>query len=288
MNWFHITDPNDPKLDELAKEYALHPLHIEDCRHRNQRAKLEETEGYLFVVLKPVEIAGDGSMEFVDLDLFVGRDFCITVQEEPCASVTQATALVERLGNGQRPDQIFYRVFDTIVDSYFPAIDRVGDRIDELEDVILHQPTTKELDEIFQIKRALMDLRRVLVNTRDVSLLVQKNGHPLISSDLSPFFRDIFDHIARNLDSVEMHRDMLTGALDVYLSSVANRTNQVMKVLTVLSTIALPSIVISGIYGMNLTNIPFLNTPHGVWIVLGTMLFSTVGLLAMLKRFGWW
>jgi magnesium transporter len=113
--------------------------------------------------------------------------------------------------------------------------------------------------------------------------------YPTISNDpdLSPFFRDIYDHVARNLDSVETQRDLLNGTLDVYLSSLANRTNNVMKVLTILSTIALPALVISGVYGMNIKGIPFIDSPHGIWVVSGAMVLTTVGLLAFLKKFGW-
>ena len=152
---------------------------------------------------------------------------------------------------------------------------------------MLDRPRPDVLQEVFRLKRALIELRRVLVNTRDVSLFVQRDAGPLLSADLGPFFRDIYDHVARNLDAVEMLRDLLSNTLDVYLSSVANRTNEVMKVLTVLSTVALPSIVISGIYGMNVKNIPFLESPHGMWIVVAMMACSTVLLLWMLKKFRW-
>jgi magnesium transporter len=288
MPWHHIENPQDPQLDELAKRYDLHPLHIEDCRNRNQRAKVEETPNYLFVVLKPVNrIDDDGTLTFTDLDIFVGRDFCITVEEQRCTASQEALASAGKLANPDRPDQIFYRLFDAIVDSYLPAIDHVDEDIDDLEDVVVNRPSPNALQDIFDLKRSLVDLRRTLVNTRDVCIQVQREQGSLISPELGPFFRDIYDHIARNLDSVETHRDLLTGALDVYLSSVANRTNEVMKVLTVMSTIALPAIVISGIYGMNIKNIPFVDSSYAVWIVLGSMALTTLGLLWLLKRFGW-
>src|SRR5207248_10659462 len=124
---------------------------------------------------------------------------------------------------------------------------------------------------IFETKRSLILLRRVLVNTRDVAGHLQRSESPFIARDLWPFLRDVYDHVARNLDAVEMQRDLLNGALDVYLSSVANRTNQVMKVLTVLGTIALPALVISGIFGMNLKGLPWIDSPHGSTIVGGIM-----------------
>jgi magnesium transporter len=286
MPWHHIENPQDPQLDELAKRYDLHPLHIEDCRSRNQRAKAEERPDYLFVVLKPVNSV-DGGISFTDLDIFVGRNFCITVEEERCKASQEAVTSAAKLADPERPDQILYRLFDAIVDSYLPAIDRVDEDIDDLEDVVVNRPSPNALQDIFDLKRSLIDLRRTLGNTRDVCIQVQRDQGSLISPELGPFFRDIYDHIARNLDSVETHRDLLSGALDVYLSSVANRTNEVMKVLTVMSTIALPAIVISGIYGMNVKNIPFVESSHAVWVVLGSMALTTLGLLWLLKRFGW-
>src|SRR4029077_183650 len=124
-------------------------------------------------------------------------------------------------------------------------------------------------------------------NTRDVAGHVQRTESDLIQRDLWPFLRDVYDHVARNLDSVEMQRDLLTGSMDIYLSSIANRTNQVMKVLTVLGTIALPSIVISGFFGMNLKGLPWVDSPYGAEIALGLMAASTGGLLAVLKKFNW-
>ena len=287
MPWYQITDPQDPKLDELAAQYQLHPLHIEDCRHRRQRAKVEERPDYFFVVLKPVETMPDSELNFPDFDIFVGRDFCITVTEGSSGVIHDALARCERLAAPDRPDEIFYRLFDSIVDSYLPATDHINDRLDDLEDRVLDQPTPAAMQEILHLKRALIELRRVLVNTRDVGLHVQREPGSLISADLFPFFRDIYDHIARNIDLVETARDILNGSLDVYLSSVANRTNQVMKVLTLLSTVALPAIVITGVYGMNIKGIPFIDSPYGAQVVVGIMIATTALLLWGLKRMGW-
>ena len=193
----------------------------------------------------------------------------------------------ERLAQPDRPDQIFYRLFDSLTDSYLPAIDRISDRIDMLEDKVLEQPSPAALQEIFHLKRALADLRRVLVNTRDVSIHLQRDPGSLIAADLFLFFRDIYDHIARNVDSVETQRDLLNGSLDVYLSSVANRTNEVMKVLTILSTIAIPAVVITGIYGMNIKGIPFIDSSHGIEIVVLLIVGTTLSLLWLLRYLKW-
>jgi magnesium transporter len=186
-----------------------------------------------------------------------------------------------------RGDQLLYRVFDSLVDSYLPILDGYSEEIDQIEDLVLDRPTPETLQRIFSTKRSLIEMRRVLTNTRDVAGHLQRTETDLIQRDLWPFLRDIYDHVARNMDLVEMQRDLLTGTMDIYLSSVANRTNQVMKVLTVLSTIALPSIVISGFYGMNTKGLPWVESPHSTWIAVAAMAVTTAVLLWILKRFEW-
>jgi magnesium transporter len=287
MDWHLVRDPQDPELDRLAERYRLHPLHIEDCRHRDQSAKVEESRGYLFAVLKTVEIASDGSLTLADLDVFLGRDFIITVEEPDQHCARGLLEAVQQADSRMRADQVFYRIIDSVVDSYLPVLDRFSEIIDELEDQVLDRPAPETLARIFETKRNLIVLRRVLVNTRDVAGHLQRSETDLIHRDMWPFLRDVYDHVARNLDLVEMQRDLLTGSLDIYLSSVANRTNQVMKVLTVLGTIALPALVISGIYGMNLKGLPWADSPHGTAMVSGVMLATTVVLLAILRWFRW-
>ena len=142
-------------------------------------------------------------------------------------------------------------------------------------------------EDLLDLKRALIALRRVLGNTRDVAGHLQRSESPLIGRDMWPFLRDVYDHVARTLDLVETQRDVLNGALDIYLSSVANRTNQVMKVLTVLGTVALPALVISGIYGMNLKDLPWATHPHGFYFATGLMAAVTALLLVVLRILRW-
>ena len=287
MDWHEIRDPQDAELDRLAERYRLHPLHVEDCRHRNQSAKVEESRGYLFVVLKTVHLTEDRSLQVGDLDIFLGRDFLITVEEALCPPVRKMLEQVRGAAAGQRADQLFYRITDGVVDSYLPVLDHFSEVIDGLEDQVLDRPVPDTLARIFETKRSLIELRRVLVNTRDVAGHMQRSESDLIHREMWPFLRDVYDHVSRNLDLVEMQRDLLTGSLDIYLSSVANRTNQVMKVLTVLGTIALPALVISGIYGMNLKGLPWADSAYGTAIVSGMMLATTVVLLGILRLMRW-
>jgi magnesium transporter len=284
MIWHDIRDPGDPQIDKLAQEYNLHPLHLEDVRNRNQSAKAELLNGYLFIVLKPVELTEDRCLNIADLDFFLGPDWLITIQEESCAAVTTALDKVQGLNGSLRADEIFYRVMDSIVDSYHPIIDRVTDQIDELEDVALDNPEPEVLTAIFDLKRVLMQLRRILANTRDVVGQLLRNESGLVKHDLTPFLRDVYDHLMRNLDLIEINRDLLNGATELYLSSVANRTNQVMKGMTILGTIATPALVITGLYGMNLKTLPFADAQHSWGIVIGIIGFVSLMMFLILKR----
>ncbi|MEO6912172.1 MAG: magnesium transporter CorA family protein [Edaphobacter sp.] len=285
MPWYELESAKDPRLDELAKQYNLHPLHIEDCRSDNEGVKVDTGSHYTFAVFKPVHIDGDPA--FTTIDIFAGKDFFITITEPACPSSAEALARARRDGSDDNPGKLLYLILDTIVDLYFPAIDRFDDRIDDLEDTVIGSPSPEILQSVFALKRELIDLRRVLANTRDASVHLQRDPGSIIDAEHQPYVRDIYDHIARLLDAVETQRDLLNNTLDIYLSSVANRTNEVMKVLTVVGTIALPVIAISGIYGMNLKGLPFEASPHGALYVGGVTISSTILLLAVLRKLKW-
>jgi magnesium transporter len=286
MIWHDIADPRDPELDRLAAQYHLHPLHIEDCRERGQRGKAEDGPDYEFVVLKSVEMSADGELTFPDLDVFIGADWVITVRE---GDPLESRRLLETIRSlpSLSPAQTLYRIFDVTVDSYLSVTDRLDDTIDELEELVLSDPSPEVLSRIFRTKRTLVELRRILVNARDVAAHLYRAEHRLIPSELLPFLRDVYDHVARNLDLVETQRELLSGVMDVYLSSVANRTNQVMKVLTVLGTVALPVLLISGFFGMNLKGLPFNESDFGTLIVSGLMIAVTILLLGILWLLKW-
>src|SRR5271156_4836858 len=286
MSWYALDDPNDPQLDELARQFQLHPLHIEDYRSNNERLKAEASDNYLFLILKFIQSVQDGDIGFASIYLFVGRDFLVSVRDPSCVS-DEILQRAQKAGPDEIPSKLLYLIMDSIVDSYFVSIDHSDDRIDDLQDSVLDNPSPQILENLFDQKRKLIELRRVLVNLRDACMSLQRESGSVLQPELYPFFRDVYDHALRLLDSVETLRDLLNNTFDVYLSSVANRTNQVMKVLTVLSTIALPALVLSGIYGMNLKGLPFLESDHGTEIVVGMMVVSTGIVLWMLKKFDW-
>ena len=299
MPWYELTSANDPKLNELAQQFDLHALHLEDARSDDERIKVDQASGYTFAVLKPMYLVPDdpkhpelaSKVAVSTLDLFAGRKdkdgFFISVADPNCPVTVSALERARRDGSDDNPARLLYLILDTIVDNYFPIIDHYDDDIDSLEDEVVARPEPAMMQEIFALKRKLMELRRVLVGTRDATLHLQRDPQSIIDTEHQPFVRDIYDHVIRLLDAVETQRDLVNNVLDIYLSSVANRTNEVMKVLTIMSTIALPALAITGIYGMNLRGLPFEQSPHGASIVALITVACTVGLLFILKMRNW-
>lgn len=296
MPWYELESADDNKLTELAKKYNLHPLHIEDAKAPDESIKVEQTPTYTFAVLKPIKLVKNAANEitgvsFSTIDIFAGKQdgesFFITIADPTCPTSQAALERARREGADDRPARLLYLILDTIVDGYFPAIDHYDDCIDELDSQVINTPEPDTLQSVFNLKRQLISLRRVLVNTRDATLHLQRDPQSIIDAEHQPFIRDIYDHVVRLLDTVETQRDLTNNALDIYLSSVANRTNEVMKVLTVLGTIALPAIAISGIYGMNVKGLPFEDSPHGALIISAVAGALTLLLLIWFKRKKW-
>ena len=294
MPWYQLDNPQDPRLDELARQYNLHPLHVEDVRSADESVKVDSGTNYTFAVFKPIFLRPDPDNQgeemptFSTIDVFAGKDFLITVVDDPeCPATREALERARRDGDDEHPARMLYLILDTIVDHYFTAIDHFDEHIDQLEDQVFDSPSPEILNRVFAIKRDLIALRRVLVNTRDASLHLQRDPNTIIDAEHQMYIRDTYDHVARLLDSVETQRDLLNNTLDIYLSSVSNRTNSVMKVLTVLGTIALPALAISSLYGMNLKGLPFEESPHAALYVAGLIVLSTVVLLGILRRMKW-
>jgi magnesium transporter len=281
--WFDVADPASPELDELAQRFGLHELQIEDCRHRPQRPKTEEHDHYIFTVLKHIHDAGE--LDFDDIDLFLGPDFLISVRSADAVVIesVRARAAQEKV---ERLDRLFYMIVDQIVDGYQPVLDKLADETSEIEDLVLDHPDPETLARIFSLKRKLIEFRRVAGSMREVVNALIRREKGLLGDDLDPYFRDIYDHVVRTVDMIETYRDLLSGALDIYLSAVANRTNEVMKVLTIWGTVALPLVIITGFFGMNL-KLPWASDPHGTDYAVALMAVSTISILVYFKIKRW-
>jgi magnesium transporter len=285
LAWFDVADPMSPELDELGKRFGLHPLEIEDCRHRPQRAKVEDYPNHIFAVLKYLSGGGE-TTTFEDLDVFIGTDFLITVHPAECTALEKVGQRARQKGT-KRLDEILYTITDHIVDEYLALLDRFSDEISRIEGEVLERPEPPVLAKILGLKRRLIEFRRTASGMREVVNGIMRREHGPVQDELDPYFRDVYDHLMRTVELAETQRDLLTGSLDVYLSAVANRTNEVVKVLTIYGTIALPLVIITSFFGMNL-HLPWTNNPYGVWYASGLMLLSTAIVLIYFKRKRWY
>jgi magnesium transporter len=284
VQWFDLDDPSSPALDDLARRFKLHELQIEDCRHRPQPAKTDEYGHYIFTVLKHLQRKGE-SFVFDDLDIFLGPDFLITVHQGSCQTVDKVRQLATH-SQPDRLDRIFYRLVDWVVDDYLVLVDEIAEQVSDVESEVLEHPDPPILRRIFQLKRRLIEFRRVTAGMREVINAVIRREHGVVNDDLDPYFRDVYDHLVRTVDLIETYRDLLTSSLDIYLSAVANRTNQVMKILTIWGTVALPLVIITGFFGMNLP-LPWEHSAHGTLFSVALMVLSSVIVLFYFKRKGW-
>src|ERR1041384_434049 len=287
--WLDLDDPMSHDLDDLASRYRFHELAIEDCRHHIQLAKLDYYDGYSFIIVntthysvKPCEV------QVREIDVFVGPEYIVTVHDGPSTAVED---ILKRLTSNAkhltRPDQVLHAIIDIVVDRYLPPLEHMGDTIDEVEDQLLISPTASLLQTIFELKRGLLQFRRAVSSQRELLNLLIRDESSLIHQDMRIYFRDVYDHAVRAMDLVETYRDLLTGGLDIYLTQMANRTNDIVKALTILATIMLPLTLVTGYFGMNFEYIPGLKSPDGIWYTTGFLLLITVSMLVFFKLRKW-
>jgi magnesium transporter len=292
VTWINVDAVSDPQtVEAIGKHFGLHPLLLEDVMNTDQRPKMDNYDDYLFLVLKMIMINVDTRAPEADQVSFVlGRNYLISFLERPSEVFLPA---VERLQaersrirkNG--PDYLLYTLVDVIVDNYFAIIDKGSEILEELETRVIAGARTDTLVDIQKRKRDFMFLRKSISPLRDVLLAIERNDTDLISPSLMVFFRDIADHSIRVIDNIETSREMLSGMLDIYLSSVSNRLNEVMKVLTVISTIFMPLTFIAGVYGMNFHNMPEIGWPYGYYASLVLMGLVVITMLIFFKRKKW-
>lgn len=289
FRWYHVDDPRGPALDELAAQLGLHELAVEDCRNHRQRAKLEEYDGHLFVIFNSVHFdPATQKCWFREIDFFVGKDFLISVREGPMPSRTVATVLPAFQADPTmaHPGRLLQAMLDFMVDQYLPVLDTVEDRIEQIEEQILENPTPRLLADIFALRRALIDFRRVALAGREAINHLLYRAEPWFRSQ-QPYFRNIYDHIVRALDFAETYRDILTGVLDVHLSTTANHTNNIMKRMTAWATVAIPFLLITGFFGMNFPNLPWLDSSLG-WVYASVAMTAVgVGIGVYFKYRDW-
>lgn len=288
--WLDALKPDHRDMEFLADEFGFHSLTIEDYFTPHARPKVDEYPGYYFIVTHAVKYARDLS-ELIpsELDLFLGKNYIVTLHEDPLDILKFVADVWARepkmLENGV--GMLFYDIMDGLVDSYFPILDQMDDQIDGIEDDIFTAGKVSSAESTFKLKRSLLVLRRIAAPLRDVFNTLMRRDQPLLSDQTVMYLRDLYDHTLRITDTIDTYRDILTGALDAYLTVISNQMNGVMKTLTVITTVLVSMQVISGIYGMNFVNMPELHWRYGYPMAIGGMALISVGLMYFFKRIKW-
>ena len=289
--WVDLAAPSIPEALILSDTFAFHRLSVEDAMSDRQYPKAEAYDGYLYVILHGIHYKkGDHCFATHDVDFFVGANYLVTVHDGDSASIIElrdhATRNLRILSEG--PVALLHRIVDAMVDFYRPEMDKLEDRIDEVEKQIFEQPDSMLVRRILDEKRQVAGLRRIITPQRDVVARLARRDFVDISTEMSFRFRDVYDHIVRVADDVLMFQDRITGMLDAHLSNVSNRLNEVMKVLTVVATILMPLTLLTSLYGMNVPLPQFPGGDHAqFWWLFGSMTVIVVAMLAMFRRRRW-
>jgi magnesium transporter len=251
--WLDLLSPSEEELRQVGGIFGLHDLAIEDSIKFGQRPKLDDYADHVLLVFYGVHEGNGDEPDVVEVHIFISGHAVITVHRDHCGPLTDIRDRLER-GPKFREGYVVYRILDALTDSFFPLLTRMDDEIDALEDAMVEHPTDEQLHHIFRLKRSLLTMRRVVAPQRD---LLASGGDlikrlPGLDVDKAhDYFRDVYDHLIRISEQIDSYRDLLTGALDVYLSTVSNRMNGVMKQLAVVSTIFLPLTFVTGFFGQN-------------------------------------
>ncbi len=290
--WVDMEAPTAADEKILAEVFHFHPLTIEDAVATRNQPKVEAFPDYLFFIVHGVRVETNSrTFATKELDGYLGKNFVVTYHHESFVSIDKVKRQIRSSAFvcGRGADYLLHQILDELVDLYLPIVDDFDDAINEIEDRIFESKRASNaiLEEILTLKRNIARLRRVTSKQLQVLYQISHGEFPFIEDAHLPFFRDVYDHLQRVADLAESYRDLIGGLLDIQFSVTSNRTNEVVKVLTIFSAIMLPLSVIAGIYGMNFDYMPELHTENGFYVTLGFMAFITLALLIYFWRKGW-
>jgi magnesium transporter len=290
ITWVNVAGLTQTEIiAEIGGYFHLHPLIQEDILNTTQRPKLEDFEEYLFFTIK-MPIVEDGEISAEQVSIVLHNQAVLSFQEQQ-SDVFDTVRNRLKTGKGRMrkegADYLAYALLDAVVDGYFEVFEKIGERIEDLEDGVLTNPTPPILERIHSLKSELIYLRKSIWPLRDVVSGLERSESKLIADSTSLYFKDVYDHVIQVADTLETYRDMVTGMLDIYLSSVSNKMNEVMKVLTIIATIFIPLTFIAGLYGMNFGNMPELGWEYGYFTALLGMLLIAIGELVYFRKKGW-
>ncbi len=292
MTWINVAGLHDASLIErLGLALGLHPLVLEDIANASQRPKVEEYDGYLFVVLKMLEYDLEQDQTMVEqVSLILGDNYLVSFQEDSNDVFDPVRARLRNSAGRLRKfaaDYLAYALIDAIVDNYFVVLELMGDRIEGIEEQVAEHPEERPLPEIYRLKREMIALRRAVWPLREVLAMLQHSESSLIRPGTVVYLRDVYDHTVQMMDTIESMRDLLSGMMDIYLSGLSNRMNEIVKVLTIFSTIFIPLTFLAGVYGMNFRHFPEIEWRFGYamfWLICGVI---AVVMLLYFRRKRW-
>lgn len=291
VTWIHIDGLHDiPLLEQMGGTFSLHPLTLEDILNTEQRPKSEDHDTYFYIVLKLFRQDDNDGFVPEQISIVFGSNWLISLQEK---EGKQFDSVRERLRNEKGrlrkagADYLAHALLDVIVDRFFSVLDKFGEQIETVEEKLVGRPSPETLRSIQGLKREMIFLRKSVWPLREMIGGLARSDSSLIRESSVIYFRDIYDHVVQVIDTIETYRDMLSGMLDIYLSSVSNRMNEIMKVLTLIATIFMPLTFLAGIYGMNFKYMPELEWRWGYFVILGLMAVIAVIMLNYFKRKKW-
>lgn len=293
VSWMDIQGlGSETVLKQVGEIFNLHPLLLEDVVNVPQRPKLEDYNNQLLVISQMVRLKEDESgFDTEQVSFVLGKRYLLSFQEEELQDCFEIVRDRIRTSQGRvrksGADYLTYLLLDTIIDGYFPVVEHYEDRIEALEDMIISNPDRDTMQEIYDVRRELLALRRLIWPMRNVLHLLMRDHHGIVSDEVQIYFRDSYDHVIQILEIIEAYRELAASLMDVYMSTMGNKLNEIMKFLTVISTIFIPLTFIVGVYGMNFENMPELKGEWSYFIVWLVMLAVAGGLIFYFWRKGW-
>lgn len=291
INWVDIVGTHDlDLLNNASKIFSIHPLIAEDIITTNQRLKIEYFPDYIFIVLKAINYLKDEVLELEQVSIILGKNFVFTFQE---LKPNQFNQIYERIKSSKGrvrklgADYLVYVLLDVLVDNFFIILEDYGDRLDTLQETLIQDPSPETLHAIYEFKKEIIKIRKATWPLREVISQLGKMDSDLINDSMRIYIRDVYDHVIQIIDTIETFRDMISGMIDIFMSSVSNKMNEIMKVLTIIATIFIPLTFIAGVYGMNFQNMPELAWKWGYLTIICVMVVIFVGMIIFFRRKKW-
>jgi magnesium transporter len=289
--WIHISGVHIVNvIEKIGAAFQIHSLVLEDIVNTNQRPKIEDNKEYVYIIIKMLHCYENKNIEFEQVSLIMGNNYILTFQENDNNTFGQIRDRVKSTTGKIRTkgaDYLAYAILDCVVDNYYIALEYLGEKIETLEDKIMLDPKPQILKEIHTLKNELLFVRRAVWPLREIINALSRGDSSLFKEDTLIYLRDVYDHMIQVIDSIEMYRDIVTGMLDVYLSNVSFKLNEVMKVLTIIATIFIPLTFIVGLYGMNFKYMPELEWQWGYPAILCIMAFISVCMIIFFRKKRW-